>query len=83
MKIIVDDFTFREYRVFMLAANSEKASLKRAVRRNRTERRVKYRGIVADAKALNVHRIYLWLVLTGRRRSTRLMNRYQELKGGK
>ena len=43
-------------------------------------RRVKYRGIVADAEALNVSRIHLWFVLEGRRESELLLKRYRELK---
>ena len=41
-----------------------------------------HQGIVADAKALDVHRIHLWLVLTGRRQSRSLVRRYRALKKG-
>lgn len=42
--------------------------------------RVKYTGIVADAAALGVHRIHLYLVLSGKRESRSLLRRYQALK---
>ena len=42
-----------------------------------------YRGITAAAKQLQVRREHLWLVLTGKRTSTRLMLRYQALKQAK
>lgn len=40
----------------------------------------KYPGICEAAKALGVHRIHLYLVLSGKRQSHRLKRRYQELK---
>ena len=40
-----------------------------------------YPTIAQDAEKLGVHPIHLWLCLTGRRRSERLMRRYRELKG--
>jgi len=39
-----------------------------------------HRGITVDAQKLGVHRIHLWLVLTGRRQSRCLLRRYRELK---
>jgi len=42
--------------------------------------RTVHQGIVADAKALDVHRIHLWLVLTGRRQSRSLIKRYRALR---
>lgn len=42
--------------------------------------RVKYVGIVADARSLGVRREHLWQVLTGRRRSKSLLARYRQLK---
>ncbi len=44
------------------------------------KRTTRFPGIVEDAKALGVNRIHLWLVLTGRRQSTRLMVRYRALR---
>ncbi|MBP8257099.1 MAG: hypothetical protein KAX37_07210 [Opitutaceae bacterium] len=41
--------------------------------------RVRFPGIVADAKRLKVSRIHLYLVLTGRRTSHRLLKRYDAL----
>lgn len=46
----------------------------------RTNGRVKYSGIVADARRLGCSRIHLYLVLTGRRTSHSLRKRYQQLK---
>ena len=42
--------------------------------------RVKYVGIVSDARALGVSYPHLWQVLTGRRKSKSLMRRYHALK---
>jgi hypothetical protein len=42
--------------------------------------RVKYVGIVADAKKLGVNRVTLWRVLAGEWQSRSLTKRYQELK---
>jgi hypothetical protein len=42
--------------------------------------RAKYVGIVADAAALDVDRIHLWKVLSGRRASKSLLARYRQLK---
>ena len=42
--------------------------------------RVKYVGIVADAKTLGVRREHLWQVLEGRRVSRVLSRRYSALK---
>jgi hypothetical protein len=39
----------------------------------------KYPGISADAKTLGVSRTHLFLVLTGKRKSARLMSRYLAL----
>jgi hypothetical protein len=41
----------------------------------------KFQGISLDAKRLGVNRIHLWLCLTGRRTSHRLLKRYKALKG--
>ena len=40
----------------------------------------KYKGIVADAYRLDVHRVYLCGVLSGRIKSPGLLQRYQQLK---
>lgn len=48
----------------------------RSVRRGKT----RFPGLVADAKALGVSRVHLWLVLTGQRQSARLTARYEVLK---
>lgn len=42
--------------------------------------RVKYVGIVADAKKLGVRREHLWLVLDGQRQSRSLLARYRALQ---
>ena len=39
-----------------------------------------HHGITTHAKQLGVHRIHLWLVLTGRRQSRSLIKRYRALK---
>jgi hypothetical protein len=58
-----------------------KASKKRAVKRGRKPGgKVRFHGITADAAALSVCASWLWLVLSGRRKSARLMQRYQSLK---
>ncbi|NOS70079.1 MAG: hypothetical protein HOP33_09125 [Verrucomicrobia bacterium] len=41
---------------------------------------IKFPGIGKDAEALGVHRIHLYLVLTGARTSHRLLARYNQLK---
>lgn len=45
-------------------------------------RRVKYRGLIADATMLGVHRNHLYLVLSGKRQSISLLRRYRALKRG-
>jgi hypothetical protein len=42
-------------------------------------RRVIHRGICAAAAELGVNRTHLWLVLSGRRQSRRLSERYAKL----
>jgi hypothetical protein len=42
--------------------------------------KVRFPGIVAQARALGVSRIHLWYVMTGRRDSNPLMRRYRALK---
>ena len=49
----------------------------RAAKKNRPKR---FKGICADAIALNVTRVHLWQVLTGRRESKPLLKEYRELK---
>lgn len=41
----------------------------------------RFAGICNDAQVLGVSQHHLWSVLTGRRVSKRLKNRYTELKG--
>ncbi|MHB8520710.1 MAG: hypothetical protein ACYDH9_08120 [Limisphaerales bacterium] len=41
---------------------------------------MRFRGIVEDARRLNVDRVHLWLVLTGGRVSASLLERYRRLK---
>jgi len=41
----------------------------------------RFKGITKDAEKLGVSPVHLWLCLTGRRVSKRLMRRYHELKG--
>lgn len=50
-------------------------------KRQQKSSRVKHVGIVADAASLRCSRIHLYLVLSGKRTSHRLMRRYQQLKG--
>lgn len=62
-------------------ANSPKGSSSRRASRVRPARgETQFPGISGDAKALGVSRVHLWLVLTGRRRSARLAQRYAQLK---
>lgn len=51
-----------------------------AVRKIPSRGETRFQGIVADAKALGVSRVHLYLVLDGRRQSARLLARYNELK---
>jgi hypothetical protein len=44
------------------------------------KRFIRFPGICADAKALGVHRIHLFLVLKGERDSEPLKRRYRQLK---
>jgi len=44
------------------------------------KRKVRFPGIVADARALEVRYEHLWRCLTGRRSSPPLLARYQQLK---
>lgn len=50
--------------------------------RKQQARKVKFPGIVADAQALGCHRVHLFEVLTGRRTSHILKERYYEMKKG-
>lgn len=43
------------------------------------ESRIKYPGIIEHARQLGVSRVHLWKVLSGRRESQRLMERYRAL----
>ena len=49
--------------------------------RVRRKRRVVYPNISRHADELGCRREHLWMVLTGRRKSRRLLARYQELVG--
>lgn len=44
-------------------------------------RSVRFPGLINDAAALGVHRNHLYLVLCGKRQSSRLLSRYLRLKG--
>jgi hypothetical protein len=55
----------------------------RATHKGKAPRRVKFPGIGKDAERLGVHRIHLYLVLTGERTSHRLLSRYHQLKGSR
>lgn len=44
------------------------------------KRKVRFPGICEDAQELGVTRVHLWMVLTGDRKSKRLMQRYRDLK---
>lgn len=41
----------------------------------------RFPGLCADAETLGVSRIHLYLVLSGQRRSARLISRFNQLKG--
>lgn len=45
-----------------------------------TKRRWRFRGIIADAAALGVHRTHLYKVLSGVRTGKSLLQRYEALK---
>ncbi len=45
----------------------------------RKVKRTRYPNICEQAKALGVHRVHLYMVLSGRRESRRLMARYHDL----
>jgi hypothetical protein len=47
---------------------------------NWTPRKPRFPGITADARALGVTRVHLYLVLRGDRPSPGLLRRYKELK---
>ena len=49
---------------------------------NTPKRKVKFPTIGEDAAALGCSRQHLWFVLTGVRKSRRLMAAYKNLKGG-
>jgi hypothetical protein len=53
-----------------------------ATSQNSTKKKVRFRGIVADANALGVRRETLWRVLTGEWKSKSLLQRYKALKRG-
>ena len=57
-----------------------KVTKNRKVAEPKARRRIKFRGIGADAIALGVHRIHLYAVLDGRRESRSLTARYAALK---
>lgn len=50
-------------------------------RPGKVNREVRFVGIGRDADSLGVSRIHLYLVLSGQRRSRRLLSRYTQLKG--
>lgn len=45
-------------------------------------RKVRFPGICADAEALGCHRVHLYEVLTGKRNSHSLKQRYHAMKKG-
>jgi hypothetical protein len=49
-------------------------------RRKPAKRRVLFAGLLADARELGVNRNHLYLVLSGRRQSARLLTEYHKLK---
>lgn len=53
----------------------------RANAKGKARRRVRFAGIGKAAETLEVSRIHLYLVLSGKRTSHRLLARYQQLKG--
>lgn len=56
------------------------ATRKRKGRSQKSRRVVRFPGLLNDAEALGVHRNHLYLVLTGRRISVSLTQRYHQLK---
>ncbi|MGI5868660.1 MAG: hypothetical protein ACOX9C_04340 [Kiritimatiellia bacterium] len=58
--------------------NAKKKKVKPARRRV-----VNFPGIGKHAEQLGVSRPHLWMVLTGRRESRSLMERYEQLTGGR
>jgi hypothetical protein len=48
--------------------------------KKQTKRQTRFRGIGRHAEELGVRREHLWQVLTGRRQSRSLMDRYAEIK---
>lgn len=46
-------------------------------------RSVRFPGLIRDAQELGVHRNHLYLVLTGARKSQRLLDRLTALHGGR
>jgi hypothetical protein len=59
-----------------VAVTSEGRQAKKTVRRRVVQSGWVFRGITKQAAELNVSRVHLWLVLTGRRSSPPLMRRY-------
>lgn len=57
-----------------------RAEIASATQPTRPKRQIKYPGLCADARRLRCSRIHLYLVLSGRRESRRLLRRYQQLK---
>jgi len=49
------------------------------IARNISHGKWNFRGIGQQAEILGVHRTHLWKVLTGRRKSASLLNRYASL----
>lgn len=64
----------------MLRVTPKLAKQKAPPAKSRTSSKVRYHGIVADARSLGVSRVHLWFVLSGRRRSLSLLRNYHALK---
>jgi len=57
------------------------ATRNKKARQDKPLRSVRFPGLLTAAQALGVHRNHLYLVLTGKRTSHRLLARYRALKG--
>lgn len=57
------------------------ASLKKKGGKEKPLRSVRFPGLMAAAHTLGCHRNHLYLVLSGKRTSHRLLARYRQLKG--
>ena len=80
-----DDLSALQAKACVLATICEAALGKRTVNRIKMQpqinKRTRYPGISDHAKRLGVTRPHLWMVLQGKRKSRRLMERYRKMIG--